>query len=227
MVKWVLHLCPPSFSNKALVKGNLKPLILGTGRVFFIVTIFVTIAASLNKMGLKFVSKWMQNLGKSLPNVIGALIILYIGWKAKEIIEDLVNKSLVKANFLQATMVSKILSWSVFVVSLLVSLEQIGIDMSLIVSIATVLTGVISAGIALTFALGAKANITDILYCYQLHKYFKVGQKIEVNGIQGFIKSIGPLFVIVETSHGQVTIPGNIFNREFATILNEKVKSSD
>ncbi len=225
LVKWVLRLVPSSIAKREFVKNNFEPLVLGTGRVLFLLTIFIAVAISLKKMGLHLASDWMKNFGNHLPNIIGALLILFIGWKTKEIVEDLTRNTFNRTAFAYSSFVSKALSWSIFIVCILVSLEQIGFDMSLVISVATVSVGVIAGGIALTFALGAKATISDILYCYQLHKYFKAGQQIELNGVKGAIKSIGPIFVLIETPAGKVTIPGNMFNREIATISSQETKT--
>lgn len=217
--KGFFRLLPNSLHKNEFLNNNLKSFALGVGQFLFLITIFITVAVSLNKMGLQIVSNWMENIGKYLPNIIGAVLILFVGWKTKETVGHLTQSALSRTDILHSTMISKTLSWSIFIISVLVSLEQVGIDMSLVVSIATVVVGVASAGVALTFALAAKATISDILYCYQLHKFFKPGQVIELKGVRGTIKSIGPVFVLVETDKGSVTLPGNIFSQEVATLV--------
>lgn len=225
-VKWMMRLLPSSILKKDFVENNFEPLALGTGRLLFLLTTFISLVLSLKSMGLQIVSEWMQNLGRYFPNIFGSLIILFIGWKAKEIIENLSYKAFNRSELLYSSVISKVLSWSIFIVSVLVSLEQLGIGMGLVVSIATVLIGVGAFGIALTFSLGAKATISDILYCYQLHKYFKIGQEIELKEIKGTIQSIGPVFILIETKNGTATVPGNMFNNEITKVSANGDKTS-
>lgn len=220
IVKAGLRFLPSSISEKDIVNENLSNLILGTGRILFFITIFLAVTSSLRKMGFFIVSEWMQNLAIYIPNIIGAILILFVGWMAKNLISDLVFRALNKTQFIHSQLAATLFSWSVFIISLLVALDQVGIDMNIVVIIATVLIGVFAGGMTLTFALGAKSMISDILYCYQLHKHIKVGNEIELSGHKGTVKSIGPTFVSLKTSTGVIAIPGNVFNREITLVLN-------
>lgn len=225
VVRSCLKLLPNSISERPIIKDNFQPLALGTGRILFFITIFLAIAASLKKLELLVVSDWLQNLSQYLPNIVGAFFILFVGWKSREILTDLVNRSLDRADFQYARIISQVFGWSCFLVALLVALEQIGMDMTLVIAVSTTVLGVITAGIALTFALGAKATISDILYCYQLRKYFKTGHKIAIKGIEGTIVSIGPIFILVKSNDGNITVPGSLFNREMAKVYGTEENS--
>ena len=218
IVKWGLHLLPDFVLEKNLVKSSFEGLVLGVGQFLFLLTIFLAVASSFQKLGFVAGAQLIQNLGKYLPSIIGALLILLLGWKAKELIRDFTRQALNKTEFLYAHAASKILSWSFFTICLLVALEQVGVDISLVIAISTVLVGVLAGGVVLTFALGAKATISDILYCYQLNKYLKIGREIEISGFKGSVKSVGPIFVLVQTEQGEITIPGNVFNREIVKL---------
>jgi hypothetical protein len=219
IVKTGLRFLPNSITEKDIIKDNLSDLILGTGRILFLITIFLAITSSLKKMGFFIVSEWMQSLAIYIPNIIGAILILFVGWMAKNVTSDLVFRALNKTDFVHSQLAAALFSWSVFIISLLVALDQVGIDMNIIVIISTVLIAVFAGGLTLTFALGARAIISDILYCFQLNKHLKVGNEIEVSGFKGTVKSIGPTFVTVKTSTGEIAIPGNVFNREITLVL--------
>ena len=214
LVGWCTRLLPNSITEKPFVKDNLPELILGTGNLLFFITIFFSISLSLQKMGMVVLSEWLQNLGAYLPNIIGALIVIILGWKLKDYIGSSIDKTLNRAGVRNSVLLSRLVSWSIFIISALVSLQQLGLDISLIITLSSVIIGVTFLGIALMFSLGAKDTVSDILYCYQLSKVLKVGSQITIKNLNGKIKSIGPVFVLLETENGSTTIPGKVFSRE-------------
>ncbi|MCM8526703.1 MAG: hypothetical protein NE327_09320 [Lentisphaeraceae bacterium] len=214
IVTWVARLLPDSITEKPILKDNLPFIILGTGKILFFITIFFTISLSLNKMGMEILSEWLQNIGKFLPNMVGALIVIILGWKLKDFIGASIDKGLSKAGIQNSVVLSRLVSWSIFIISALVSLQQLGLNISLIITLSSVIIGVTTLGIALMFSLGAKDTVSDILYCYQLSKVLSVGSNITIKNMNGKIKAIGPVFVLLETENGNSSIPGKIFSQE-------------
>ncbi len=225
IVRSVIRLLPNSIASTSFIRSNLSGLVIGIGRILFVVTIFFTLTTGLERMGFLIVSEWMQNLARYLPNLLGAIVIIFVGWRAKEMIADLIIKTLGKTDFSYSGALSKIFSWSIFMISLFVALEQVGVDMGLVLTILSILVGVAAGGIALTLALGARSVISDILYCYQLHQFFKIGQEIRFLNIHGKIKSIGPAFVSIETPDQNIAIPGGLFHKEIASVSRSNSKS--
>lgn len=231
-VKWVFansvqllfKALPERMIEKFMLRKNIKTIAKGIGRIGFLAVFILTIATILHRLGLDIASQWLQSLAKYLPNIIVSLVITMFGWKMKDLLSNFLFHSFSRAGMKHANLASGFISWSVFVISVLVSLEQIGVDMSLVVSISTVIVGVVTGGVVLTLALGSKATIADILSCYQLNRFFKVGQKIEVAGYKGTVESIGPTFVLIETEQGKVTLPGSKFNQEATLIYSDLEK---
>jgi small-conductance mechanosensitive channel len=220
LVRWGAKMLPEHVSSKPSTQQNIAVVASGTGRLVFYIVIFLTVTTILKKMGLDVAASWFQSIAKHLPNLLVAFVVTLFGWKLKEQLADMVYRGLNRTGFAQARMASQVLSWTVFIVSALVALEQIGIDMSLVITISTVLSGVIAGGIALTFSLGAKPIIADILCCYQMHRYMKVGQRIRIASYEGVVESIGPTFVTIMTDAGKVTLPGSQF-RQAATLIQQ------
>lgn len=225
IVRYGMSHLPKALRKKPFFKENLSGFIIGLGRLLFVVTVFLSLTISFKVMGFSVLSQWMANLTRYLPNLLSAAFIIFLGWKGKEYISDFIFKALAKAEFSYSRAISRVFGWSIIVISFLVALEQIGIDVSLVLNVLTVLVAVIASGIALTIALGCKATISDILYCYQLNKYLNIGQEIKFQDISGKVKSVGPTFVLLSTANGDVTIPGNLFNKQI-TLLSPKTEKN-
>jgi small-conductance mechanosensitive channel len=221
LIRWGARILPERLSSRPLIRNNIVLFERCVGRLVFYIIIFLTITTLLKKMGLDVAAAWFQNIAKYLPNLIVAFVVTLFGWKLKEQLEGIVCRGLIRAGFTQARIASAVLSWTVFIISALVALEQIGIDMGLVITISTVLSGVVAGGIALTFSLGAKPIIADILCCYQMHRYMKTGQSIRIANYEGVIASIGPTCVVINTDNGQVVLSGSQF-RESATLIQKQ-----
>jgi len=223
MAMWLSKIIPKNIKQKFLTEKDVTIFSRVLGKIVFYITIFLTIASALKKLGLDIVSTWFASLASYLPNIVAALIIFIFGWKLKDFFEEVLYRSLSQINFNQAKAVSKLTSWTIFILSAIIALEQIGLNVELIINIATMLSGIVLGGIALTFALGAKSNISDILACFQMHRLLKVGEQIKVADQLGIVKSIGPVYIIIETPENKIALPGSYFNKNIMTIQKKKV----
>ncbi len=212
------------FSGSRMAGLGVEPLRRTVGQIAFFIVIFLTVATVLKKLGLEVVSTWLEHLSKYLPNVVAAIIIIYLGWKIKEFLEETLPGTLQKAGLTHTRIISKALSWAVLVTTTLISLDQIGVDMGLIVTVTAVVGGVLAGGIALTFALGSKSTISDILNCYQIQKIIKKGSRIKFGETEGTVLSIGPVFVVVSSSNGEVAISGSRLKLEMIQVFKGEAK---
>jgi hypothetical protein len=218
LVRVSISFLPRSIKNKNLIKDNLAFFILGAGRVLFILIIFLSATTSLKVLGMHVISNWLQSIGNHLPNLLGSILIVILGWKMKGFVQETVNSALSNANIKYSLLVSRITAWSLFTISLLIALQQVGLDLSLIITISTVILAAALFGVALMFSLGAKDSISDILYCFQINRVIKVGSTIKLRDFEGVVKSIGPVFVIIESQEGLVSIPGKLISSEIMTV---------
>ena len=222
IVKWICKIIPENILNTLITVKDINTFSKLLGRIVFFITIFLTIATALKKLGLEIVSSWFQSIASYLPNTIAALMIFVFGWKLKDFLEEVLFSSLSKVNFSQSKALSKTASWAVFVISTIVALEQIGLNVDLVIKLAVLLSGIIAGGIVLTFSLGAKSNISDILSCYQISRHLKLGEIIKIAEHVGTVKSIGPVFIILDSQEGKIALPGSFFNKNIITIQKKK-----
>jgi len=203
-------------------KVGLKSLAKTSGQITFSLVLFLTIASVLKRLGLEVVSTWLEYLSQYLPNVIAAIIICYVGWKFKEFVEVILPESFKKLGIAYSTIISKILGWTVFITAALISLDQIGVDMRLLVTFVSIVGGVTAGGVVLTFALGAKGTISDILNCFQLQRIVRKGNTVRIGEIKGDVLSVGPVFVLLNTEGGKVAFSGTRIKSELIQVVSSE-----
>ena len=215
----VLKLFSTKVSDDNAIRENSASVSKTLGNIVFFLIVFLTGVSVLKRLGLVVISEWLEQVSVHLPKMIAAFVILVLGWKLKSFVSELLFKSFTRARINQAKSLSNLLGWFVFGVGLIVAIDQLGVDMGLVVVVISVLGGVVTGGVALTFALGAKSTVSNILSCHQVKRHVKVGQKIKHRGIQGSVKAVGPTFIVLATDEGDAFIPGNQLSEEPTFIL--------
>jgi hypothetical protein len=105
--------------------------------------------------------------------------------------------------------------------ALLVGLEQVGVHGDLIVVLLSVVLGVVLAGAALAFGLGARTAVSNIVASYYVAQTYRVGQTIKVGEYEGRIVRTTPTAVVLDTKGGQVMIPSRIFTEQPSMLITE------
>src|SRR5690606_7866472 len=124
------------------------------------------------------VKQWLSNILKLLGNNSGSIVI------------------------------SNVLVFGIILFFSLMGLNQAGIDTTLITNNISIILGVIFASIALSFGLGSKDIVKEILYSYYLRKNIQIGDKIRIEseGIFGTLVVIDNINVRILTENGTIIL---------------------
>lgn len=215
--KWL----PQRIARNSFVENYFNPMVNGIGKIVFFAIILVALATSLQKMGLDVASGWLAGLVQYLPNAVAAVVIVFFGWRLKELLEDLLASALGRSKVTHAHLLAKSIGWTVFVLSALMALSQVGIDLNFLIVLTSVLLGAFFLSLSLMLAFGAKDVLTNIFHCHQVRKIFKTGDTIKVGAVEGSVFSIGPSYVVVETSEGKVALAGKSFSSNEAIFVKQ------
>ena len=180
------------YLNSLNFKFDIRKIIIGFIKLVYVLIIVVIGADIFNMPGVTLV---INEIISYLPRIIGGLIILSIGVYVNNLLKSKLNLFL---QILQLNAGLKIIKsfilGGVFLFFLLIALNQMGFDLSLITNNLSIILGLIVASISLSFALGSKDIVTEVLYSYYLKKSIQVGDVIkiedDVSGIVVYIDSI-------------------------------------
>ena len=67
------------------------------------------------------------------------------------------------------------------------------------------------AGAALSFGLGARSAVANLIAAHYLHPLFRVGQTIRVADVHGQIVALTPVAIVLDTPQGRVVVPAGTF----------------
>ena len=185
-------------------------IILSKVLFWLILIFFITIASE--SVGLPVLTAWLSGIVKYVPNIVAALVIIVVGIISGRVIADLITSAMVKAGIFYSTALSKIIQYAIFLISLLIAVNQIGIDIAIFTTILSILLMGLLFAAALSFGLGAKTSVSNIIASYYVASHYKVDDYIQIDNIKGKILKITSTAVIIDTEESVVLIPAKEFN---------------
>lgn len=211
------------FISNQKVKKHLQQKHLDKSAIFIsktlywiILILFITIASEI--MGIPVITAWLSGIVQYLPNIFAAIIIVFVGIIGGKITADIIMTATIKSGVIYGRVLSRAVQYSILLITILIAIEQLGIDIAIVTTIISIILAALLFGAALSFGLGAKTSVSNIIASYYVHNTYKVGDTIKINNIEGTIIQIASTAVILETSDGQVSIPARAFN-ELVSIL--------
>lgn len=182
------------------------------GRIVFWTILFFFLAASLEALGLPAVSKIIGYISAYLPRVIAGILIIFTGVWVGEIARAFIARAATSGELQHTEQLGYFAQILVLALAVIIALEQLGIDNTILISLAiTLLAGIVFAA-ALSFALGARTTTANIIAAHYLRRVYRVGDHVRISEIEGIITDIGATWVCVETDEGYVNVPAKQFN---------------
>lgn len=186
--------------------------------VYWLVILFFLTAAS-RTLGLTVFSNWLDRLAGYLPNILSGCVIIFAGAVFANIAKDATEAALSGVAEGQRELAGRAAQGLTLTILLIVGLDQIGIDITVIITVLAIAVAAFLGGLSLAFSLGARAFVSNVIGAHYLDRDFAVGQRIRIDGMEGSILEITSVAVIVETSDGRATIPAHLFSEQATMIL--------
>ncbi|MDH4155568.1 MAG: mechanosensitive ion channel, partial [Nitrospira sp.] len=185
--------------------------------VFWLIFLLFGITAT-DILGLPTVSATLTDLAHYLPKVGLAVLVIVLGMMAASYIKDLISLACASAGISQGTIVAQTFYVAAILVVFVTAVNELGIDTTLLNSTIMIGFGGLIAGAALSFGLGARGAVGNLIAAHYLHQIFRVGQTIRVGDIQGTIAALTPVAIVVDTPTGRAVVPASRFQESSATI---------
>jgi hypothetical protein len=210
-------------SSKKLQKG-LKQMRLErstrlVGKIIYWIIIVFFLTAATEVLGLPIITTWLSGLVRYLPNILIAAIIVFLGIIGGRLLRDIITSASGTAGLLYGNVLGRIAQYAVLLITILIAVNQVGINITILTGVIDIILAAVLFGAALAFGLGARTSVSNILAAYYLQSRYREGQIIKIEDIEGRIIPITSTAVILETSHGQVSIPAKKFSEDTSTLL--------
>ncbi len=224
IIKKIISLIDKSIKSYSLKRGFEQKSFSGTTMnvfvniIYWIVIVFFFMEAA-EVLGIKEFSVWINKVINYFPILLSGLVILLAGVYLSRIAKDITVTTLA-SKLEQYKLIGNIAKWSILITSIIISADQIGIDVTFLMIIAGIITATILGGIALAFSLGSKIIISNFIGAFYFKQNYQLGQVVKIADQQGKIIEITQTSIIIETSNGRTILPGKIIH-ESPTVLVE------
>ena len=107
----------------------------------------------------------------------------------------------------------------ILVTAVVIGADQIGIKVTFLVIMVTVLASALLGGLALALSLGSRTYVSNLIGAHYLHQLFRVGQTVRIGSYEGRILEFTATAIVLETAEGRVNLPAKIYHEEPIVLL--------
>ncbi len=221
-----LHRLIPGRALGREIKGSgfdrLATDLVGTV-VFWAVFLFF-VAAATEVLGLSAVTSGLGRLAGYLPVVLASVLELLAGLVLGNLAQSVVSRAASTANLAYADAAGRAVKAGIVLLAVVLALDQIGIDSTLLILITAIVIGVVLGGLALAFGLGARGVVSNIIASHYMNQAYRVGQRIRVGDVEGRIDDIQPAYIIIDGVEGRVLVPARQLVEKVSVLLHEETQ---
>lgn len=186
--------------------------------VFWLVFLFF-VAAAVEALGLSAVSEVLGEAATYLPRVLGALLIFGAALWLSELVRTMVTRGMASTQLGRAEMVGRLAQMATITVGLILAVDQLGVNSTLLVVVLVALFACTFGAGALAFGLGARETVGNIIGMHYFSGAYRTDDRIRIDDIEGRVVAKTTTNVTLETEEGLVTIPGHLFTTRTTTLL--------
>ncbi len=202
--------------------GTKKPIsaILGTIGFWLILSLFLLVASE--SLRLPLISEALTSLFHYIPRVGIAILILVLGLIAANFVRELIIMACSSAGITQGTIVAQAFYVAAILLVVVTSINQLGINTALLDNTIILIIAGLIGGSALSFGLGARSAVANLIASHYLRSVLRVGVNIRMGDIRGKVVALTPVSIVIETDEGRVVVPAAQFNETTAIISNSE-----
>ncbi|MDX1515603.1 MAG: mechanosensitive ion channel [Woeseiaceae bacterium] len=189
--------------------GAISPRLIKLSRaVVFWLVLVLAVALSLRLLGVGGISRLLTGLIDFIPQLLVALAIVVAGHLLGLLASGLLTQFY--DDIPPDSLGPKLLHGIFVAVAVVMGLQQIDINITFITQLLLILIGVVSGGLMLAFALGARRHVANLLAHRELDR-LSIGERIRIGDVEGTIVEIRTTGVDVSTDDGIVSVPSAQF----------------
>lgn len=198
-----------------------QPVIALIGNVVFWVVILVFAATAARVGRLDAFTSWLDRIVAYLPTLVAGGLIALAGYLVSTLIRDVVTTTVASTGSRQSELFGLAAQSAVFLSAVVIGLDQIGIDVTLLITLLGILVGGLLLGIVFAFGFGAREFVGNLIAAHQIQQTLQPGLVIELEDGQGQVLEITTTSVVLVTERGRLVVPAKRFLERTTLILTD------
>ena len=200
------------------IEFNLRSSAGIIGGAFFWTVLVIAGLLAIHILQLDILNRLLDRTILYLPNVVVAVIILFIGVVAGRMARDVLRAA---TQHTQRSFVGVAVQYFIVLIAIVVASDQLGVQTDFLTDVIDIFLAMLLFGAALAFGLGAREAVRNILGAYYARKDHKIGTRIRCGDITGVIVKISDHAIHIETAEGRMILPAHRFNDSDILILRD------
>jgi len=187
------------------------------GELVYWIVILLFLTAALHVLGVETFTAWMNRVLAYLPTLIVGGLIILAGFLVSSLARDVV----IAAAPLEAAsrrLLGRATQLTILITAIVIGADQIGINITFLIIITSVLLATLLGGLALALSFGARTYVANLIGARYLRESYRVGQKLRIGEHEGRVLEFTLTGVVLETAAGRITLPGKLF-QELPSVL--------
>jgi len=119
----------------------------------------------------------------------------------------------------QRAALARLAQGATLVAALLIGADQIGLKVTWLAILATVVLAATMLGVAVALALGSRGYVANLIGAHHLRQTFQLGQRVRVGEQEGRIVDVSATSLVLETADGRVLLPGRVYHDQVIHLL--------
>lgn len=198
--------------------GSQKTISQIVGLLGFWLIFLLFLISATEALSLALLSETLTGLVHYLPKIGMATLILVLGLLATNFVRDLISVACDSSGIRQGTIIAQTVYIAATLLVLVTAINELGIDTSLLNQIIVILIAGLIAGAALSFGIGSRSAVKNLIAAHYIQPIVRIGEKIQIGSYNGTVTAITPMVVVLDTPKGRVVIPAAQFT-EVTSIL--------
>ena len=198
-----------------------QPIITLIGNVMFwvVVLIFAAMAARVGR--LDAFTAWLDRIVAYLPTLLAGGLIALAGYLVSTLIRDVVSATVASTGSGQADLFGFVAQSAVFLSAVVIGLDQIGIDVTLLITLLGIVVGGSLLGIVFAFGFGARTFVGNLIAAQQLRQVLEPGSVVRIADEEGQVLEITSTSVVLVSSKGRLMVPAKVFQEQTTLIVGD------
>jgi small-conductance mechanosensitive channel len=184
---------------------------------WWIFLVFIELA--MNTLGLVQISAFLNAVLGYIPNVIAAVLIVVIGALLARVVADVIRGAAAEAGLSTASLLADVARWAIIIFAVLAALTQLNVAPNMIFIFFAALMAMFALAGGLAFGLGGVDAARGLISGLSMGRMLQPGQRVRIGNEMGTVIRHDMNTTVVDTDHGQISIPNNALASEHITML--------
>jgi small-conductance mechanosensitive channel len=210
--------------DRLLQRGGLDHLLLRTGvtvqpsdvlaRLVYWLLLLTFLLAAVDALGLQTAVQALHQLFGYIPNLIGAVLVIIGGGLLARFLGQVTQTLAAGAGLDFHHGLGTAARYFILTLTFILAAGQLGLDVSFLGGALANIVVVVIAALGLTFALGGRDLVKNMLAGLYVKEIYRLGQQIQLETYQGTLESIDTFKATIVTEDEVVTVPNSLLIEE-------------